>query len=293
MFEITYADPELEKKVKNSEKYYPPEVCRELDFFLNTLRKDGQLSKTDFYDINTQRVSLSTLYLFYRPNIVRSNDIFTKKEILIIDIHSKPADVLRQRFTVVDDWDDKNVIPSIPQYDQPKKIIKSIELISQGITESYELGYELGHRGKKREYITRHGQYAKHTLEQLNLISRERQGRKLLSRLTDKGCLIANALNAELKFRLLSEAMLNYSPIWKVIEAVTNMEGELGEEKVLSEALIKNLVFPEVLRDSDTSNRRSITLKNWIKWISKREGIPIRLHDEGIQLSIPMINTEK
>jgi hypothetical protein len=293
MFKIICAGSELQQRLQNPEKYYPPEVACELTLLLGILQKDGLLTKTDFYDLNTHRISAETFFLFYRPNIVRKGKRIVKKEVLIIDLKMKPADVFRQRFTILYDWDDKDVIVSIPQYDQPRKIIKAIELIHQGIVDSYELGYQLGHRGKEKAYIVRHGNYAKHTLEQLKLITRTRQGRFWLTQLTEKGRLIAEAPNEGLRVRLLMGAMLNYFPVWQIINAVTSKEGELGNEKVLTDELVKNLVFPEVLRDADTSNRRSQTLKNWIKWISTHSGIPICLDRDGIQLPIPMIYAEE
>ena len=253
---------------------------------LDILKRDGQFSKTDFYDVNTHKISGRTCNLFYRPD-------FKKKTVLVIDVKVKCADIFKQRFNIIDEWDDKDVIDSIPQYDQPKKIVKAIVLINQGITDSYELGYELGHRGKKDKYIARHGQYAAHTLEQLKLITRTRNGRKLEPKLTEKGKLIAEAPNDDLQFRLLIEAMLNYPPVWEVIAAVSTRDSQLNDEYVLNDELVKNLVFPEILRGADTSNRRSQTLKNWIKWISKYSGIPIRLHKEGVQLSIPMLFSDE
>ncbi|WP_193200376.1 hypothetical protein [Nostoc sp. MG11] len=56
--------------------------------------------------------------------------------------------------------------------------------------------------------------------------------------------------------------------------------------------MVKELTFPEVFQEADTSNRRSQTLKNWIKWISKKSGIPIRTHEAGVQLTIPMLFAE-
>lgn len=284
MFKISAALA-LQKKLNNPDTYYPPEVCQELNQFLEILKRDGHLSKTDFYDVNTNEISGVTCNLFYRPD-------FANNEVLIIEVKVKPADVFRQRFKIVDEWDDKNVVESIPQYDKPAKIVKAVELINQGVTDSYELGYKLGHRGKKKEYISRHGQYAKHTLEQLTLITRTRHGNQWVIELTEKGRLIAEALNDQLRFRLLIEAMLNYSPVWRVIAAVTERESQLNNELVLDEQLIKNLAFPEILRGADTSNRRSQTLKNWIKWISRYSGIPMRIHNGGVQLSIPMLHAE-
>lgn len=284
MFKIC-ADPELQKKLNNSEKYYPTEVSQELNQFLEILKTDGHFSKTDFYDVNTNKVSGVTCNLFYKTD-------FAKHEVLLIDVKVKLADVFRERFKISDDWDDKNVVESIPQYDQPKKIVKALVLIRKGLTDSYDLGYELGHRGKKKEYISRHGQYAKHTLEQLKLITRKRQGIQWVTELTEKGRLIAEAFNESLQFRLLIEAMLNYPPVWRIITAVSERESQLDDELILNDELVKNLAFPEILRGADTSNRRSQTLKSWIKWIADHSGIPIRLHKGGVQLTIPMLYGE-
>ena len=218
MFNIK-AESELQKQLNKPGDYYPPEVCVEFNQFLEILRRDGQFSKTDFYDVNTNQISGMTCNLFYRPD-------FEKGEVLIIALKVKPADVFRQRFNIRDEWDDKDVLESIPQYDKPEKIIKAIELIHQGIQDSYELGYELGHRGKKREYISRHGQYAKHALEQLELIVITRKGRQYLVELTEKGRRIAEGINDELKSRLLYEAMLHYPPVWRIIVAVSERDSQ-------------------------------------------------------------------
>jgi hypothetical protein len=249
------------------------------------LKRDGHFSKTDFYDVNTNKISGVTCNLFYRPD-------FTKNEVLLIDVKVKPADVFKQRFKIADDWDDKKVVESIPQYDQPKKIVKALVLIHQGVKDSYDLGWHLEHRGKKKEYIKRHGQYAKHALEQLKLITNKRQGNQWLTELTEKGRLIAEAPNKDLQFRLLVEAMLNYYPVWRILAAVSESDGQLNDGLVLNDELVKIITFPEILRGAKTSNRRSQTLKNWIKWISKYCGIPIRVHKDGVQLTIPMLYGE-
>lgn len=284
MFEII-AEPELQERLKNLEKYYPREVCFELNQFLEILQRDGCLSKTDFYDLNTHKASGVTCNLFYRPNL-------EKKEVLLIDVRMKPADVFRQRFTIEDEWDDKDVLDSIPQCDKPDKVFQALMFIHQGITDSYELGYKLGHRGKKEKYISRHGQYAKHALEQLKLITKHRKGKQWITELTEKGRLIAEAFNESLQERLFIQSMLNYPPVWRIIIAVSDRESQLDYEAVLNNELVKNLAFPKVLQDADTSNRRSQTLKRWIKWVAHKSGIPIRLHSGGIQLTIPMLYAE-
>ncbi|MDZ8070434.1 MAG: hypothetical protein RMY64_33305 [Nostoc sp. DedQUE08] len=284
MFEIV-STTELQNKIKNLQGYYPPEACQEINHFLEILKQDGHLSKTNFYDINTNEIAGLYCNLFYKPYL-------EEKKVLLIDIKMKAADIFKQRFTIEDDWDDNICVDSIPQYDKPKKIIEAILLIYQGITDSYELGYKLGNRGKKDVYISRHGQYAKQALEALKLITRMRQGNKWLTELTQKGRLIAEAPNEDLQVRLLIEAMLSYPPVWRIIDAVSLKQSQLNSVLVLNDEVVKELTFPEVLKDADTSNRRSQTLKNWIKWISKKSGIPIRIHEEGVQLTIPMLFAE-
>ncbi|MGD1907434.1 MAG: hypothetical protein ACFB0C_15805 [Leptolyngbyaceae cyanobacterium] len=292
MYKIVCADPALQQKLSKPEQYFIPEVLRELSIVLQALKRDGTLAGTDFYDTNTNKVSMKTFYLFYKPRIYTGEDGEISQEILLIDLKTKSSEVLKQRFSVSDNWDDKDVVESIPQYDKPIKIIAALQYIYEGIEDSFELGSALGHRGKKREYIARHGNYAKHTLEQLKLITRIKEEHHWSAHLTEKGKLIAEAPSEELKLRLLIEAMLNYPPVWRIIVAVTERQGELGDKEILTDELVKDLTFPEVLRDSDTSKRRAQTLRNWIKWISDYSGIPIWLHKDGVQLLIPMLYAE-
>ncbi|MFM6003520.1 MAG: hypothetical protein ACKPB7_09610, partial [Sphaerospermopsis kisseleviana] len=85
MFTIK-ADSELQKHLNNLEKHYPPEVCLEINHFIEILKRDGQFSKTDFYDVNTNKISGSACNLFYRSNLAN-------KEVLIIAVKPKPADI--------------------------------------------------------------------------------------------------------------------------------------------------------------------------------------------------------
>jgi hypothetical protein len=289
MFQLTAVSSELSQKLQNPEKFFPPEVSQELVRFLEILQRDGQFTRTNFYDVNTHHVSGEYLHLFYRPQIVRKGTRVIKREVLIVDVGIKSADVFKQRFSIEDSWNDNDVLSSLPQYDDPGKLIKAIMMLHRGILDSEKLGYELGHRGKKSAYVRRHGNYAKHALEQLKLVTRIQEGRSLSTHLTEKGVLIAEAPNEGVQFRLLIEAMLNYKPIWEIILTVTHRESAPNNGQVLTDSLVRDLIFPEILQLSDTSNRRSQTLKNWIKWISSYAGIPICLHEEGMQLPIPML----
>ena len=138
----------------------------------------------------------------------------------------------------------------------------------------------------QKRYVERHAQYATEALQELSLIERKKQSRKFILDLTPKGQLIADALDEDTKKRLIVEAMLNYRPVWLIIGEVTKGGKELTDK------LIKNLVFHEEDHNSDTSNRRSQTLKNWVKYISKFTGIPICLTNQTLQLTIPMLYGE-
>jgi len=284
MFKIVAA-PDVQKKLNNLKENYPVEVCEEVRHFIGILKREGNVRGTNFYDINTNEISGLTCKIFFR--------IYPEqKTVSILDIKTKIIDVFKQRFKVENEWNDEDMVEIIPQCDKPQKLIKTIELIHQGITNSYQIGCELGNQGKRKEYISRHGQYAKHALKALKLIIDEHYGKKKLIQLTDKGKLIAEANNFDLQSRLLIESMLNYPPIWRIIDAVSLKESKLNNSLVLSDEVIKRIAFPEELHGSDTSNRRSQTLKSWIKWISKYSGIPIRLNEEAVQLSIPMLYSQ-
>lgn len=275
-FEFDYKTLSLQKKFQNLEENFPPEVCQEIPQFLRALKQYGEVSKADFFFGSIYKISAHTFELSYLTD-------FSSRKITIIDLQVKSLNLLKERFSISDSWDDKEVLPRIPQYDVPQKIIQAIELINKGIDDSYELGRKLGHRGKQKKYIARHGQYAKASLEELGLIKRTRSSRRLVSEITAKGKFIVDAPDDDTKKRLLVEAMLNYHPVWLVMGKVTE-----GGQK-LTDRLVLDTIFPEEVQGADTSPRRAQTIKNWVKWISKYSGIPIHLDEEFLQLTIPML----
>lgn len=279
MYEFEYWDDSLKKKLTNLENHFPPEVCQELPQFLQALREKGEVSKADFKLGGVSGISEISGNTFKLSVTLDSPN----RKIKVIDITVKSLELLRDRFSLSDNWNDNEVLARIPQYDNPEKIIKALQFISQGIDESYDLGWQLGHRAKKEKDISRHGQYAKSTLEQLGLIARTRQSRKLKSEVTAKGKLIVEAPDEDTQKRLLIEAMLNYKPVWLIMGKVT----EDGQK--LTDQLVLETVFPPEDWEADTSSRRSQTLKNWVKWISKYTGIPIHLEENVLQLTIPML----
>jgi len=281
MFEFEYLNQPLQRILENPGEHLAREVCEELPQFLEALRRDGQVSKAEFFTggVLTKgifKISAHTFDLHYSQGS-------TQNRIKLIYIKPKSLILLRERFNIEDSWDDKNILHCIPQYDVPEKIIRAIEFVNQKIDDSYELGRKLGHKGKCREYIVRHGNYAKVALSELGLITRVRQGRVLRSEVTTKGKLIAESSDDDTKKRLLIEAMLNYEPVWLIMGKVTEGGHNLNDE------LILQTIFSSEVRDANTSPRRSKTIKRWIKWIADYSGIPIHIEGVGLQLTIPML----
>jgi hypothetical protein len=277
MFDFQYSDSSLKNKVENPQKQYPDEVCQELPQFIQRLRKDGQMSGTDYFMGGINRISAKTFVLDYLSD-------FDNGVVKLINLEVKSADLLRSRFSLQNDWDDSDVLDTIPQCDRPQKMIKALKLILGGVSDSYDLGYELGHRGKKREYISRHGQYVRQALDELKLITSYRDGRKLIPELATRGKLIAESDSEQMQNKLLTVAMLNYPPVWKIIDATTKGDDEFTQKTV------EELIFPVELRDSDTCARRSQAMRSWITWISSTSGIPIRLPGGYKQLTLPMFS---
>ncbi len=276
MFKFKYIDQSLAKKMSNIDQYYPPEVSQELSFFLKTLEEAGEVSRVDYFIGNINKIDANTFEMQYATDSVQ-------KVVTVLDVKVKSIHLLKTRFSIKDSWDDKDVVACIPQCDKPEKMIQTLELISQGKNDSYDIGLSLGSQAKTTKNVRRHGQYSLDALEELRLIQRVKKGRKSELALTDKGVLIAKAPDLETKKRLLIEAMLNYKPVWLVIGEVT--EGG----KPLTDELVKKLVFPPEDQEADTSNRRSQTIKNWVIFISTFEGIPIYKSENKLQLIIPML----
>ncbi|MEO0868192.1 MAG: hypothetical protein AAFY17_07035 [Cyanobacteria bacterium J06642_11] len=275
MFKITFADRLLKERVEDPQKHYPDEVCLELPPFLEALEKSGQVSGADYFLGNISRISANTFELHYVVDV-------NAKTVKIIELNVKSLDLLKERFSLEDSWDDDDVVDILPQCDPPKKLIKALKLIYNGVTDAYQLGYDLGHRGKKERYISRHGQYTRQALEALKLVESVKQGRKKVPELTDRGRQIAVSSDPQFQEKLLTIAMLNYPPLWKVINAITDGDGEFED------STIQKIAFPEELREANTCPRRTQTLKSWIRWISSTSGIPIRLPGGTKQLTLSL-----
>jgi hypothetical protein len=275
MFNFEFIDQELHKNFLDLSENYPPEVCQELPQFLETLERNGQIPRAEYFRANINKIAAKTFNLYYIS-------IYDREIVKIIDLQINAMELLKERFSIRDNWNDGDIVEVIPQCDPPGKLICALELIANGITNSYDLGYDLGHRGKQVKYISRHGQYTFQALECLKLITREKRGRAKVPEFTERGKLIATVEEKTIKEKLMTVAMLNYRPVWEVIHAITEGDEDFDDET------IKILVFAEEDRDADTCPRRIQTLKSWIRWISKTEGIPIRLPGGVTQLVLSL-----
>lgn len=273
MYKLQYVNPHLEEKLEAPQKHYPEAMCQELYPFIEALKRDGRISRTDYYRGNINRISANTFTLYYVPDL--QNGL-----VKVLDLKENPWELLKKQFSLSDSWDDADCIDIIPQCDPPEKLLNAIQLIFQGVTDSYELGYELGHQGKKSEYISRHGNYARQALDCLKLTISTKQGRKLVPVLTDRGRKIAQASDRFEREKLLIIAMLEYSPVRDVLQAITEGSNDFND------LTVQELVFPEALRSSSTCPRRTQTIKSWIRWISETSGIPIRLPGGVKQLTL-------
>jgi hypothetical protein len=273
VYRLKFNDSYLQENVENLRTAYADEICNELQPYLDSLVKYGEISGSDFYLGQINKVQGRTFDLHYQRNM-------TDKSVRIIELNIHCVSVFREKFSLVDSWDDAQVLDSIPQYDSHEKLVQALVLIEKGTISSLELGHKLGHKAKKKKDIERHGQYAKHALVELQLITKVREGRTIRPVLTSSGRCIANAPDLETKEVLLIQAMLNYRPVRKVLEAIDDGRAEL------SDCLVKNIVFSEVEHNSDTSNRRSQTIKSWVKWMCKYQLIPIRYNSPDLQLTL-------
>jgi hypothetical protein len=273
MFTLRFTDSELQKQIENPHKFYAEEICNELQPYLDGLIQNGEIAGSDFYSGRINRIKGHTFSLHYKSNI-------DDKTIFIIKLDIHCMTVFREQFSLIDSWDDDQVLDRIPQYDVPTKLIQALMIINQDVVTSLELGRQLGHKAKKTRDVARHGQYAQQALSELKLISRVRAGRFLRPELTPAGRCIANAPDKETQAVLVIQAMLNYRPVRKILEAIDD-----GREE-LSEAVVKNIVFLKAEHSSDTSNRRAHTMKTWVKWMCTYQLIPIRCKGPDLQLTL-------
>lgn len=251
----------------------------ELQPILTRLREHGTISEADLLNEPMPGPDGRVVPTEMRRARGYSFDLLYQVEadqgvITILDLGIQSWKILTDSFSVQFDaveneWD---MTETLPQCDPPQKLIRALQLIYQGISDAHDLGYELGHRAKKRQDIQRHGNYTTDALAKLNLVERYPVGRhgKLEIHLTQTGKRIAVAKSPLDQERYLIEAMLHYPPLWQIMREVT--EGR----KSLTTELIISTVIPEADRESQTAGRRAAPLRRWVEWIAEMTLIPIQ-----------------
>jgi len=175
----------------------------------------------------------------------------------------------------------------IPQIGEPKKLLKAIALIYQGIETPRDLGKAMGSLAKKDKDIARRGYYYSDFLEELGLLKIIKSGRSSCTyKLTARGELIAKNSDIDTRTRLFAEALLGYIPLQIIINATTKGENQLTLELI-------GKVIRQVTKDAcggTTNPRRAKSLRALVNWVSRMAGIPIcHKGQEGVQLYIPYI----
>lgn len=176
---------------------------------------------------------------------------------------------------------------SIPQIGDPKKYIKAIEYILNGVITPHDLGLAMGSQANKAKDIARRGYYFSDFLEELGLLEIVKVNRKVCTyKLTSKGEFIAENSDLDTRYRLFAESLLGFVPIQLIIHATTRGEKQLNIELIGD-------VIRDVSQDScggTTNPRRAKSLRALINWLSRWAGIPIcHQGQEGVQLYIPYI----
>lgn len=275
LYTLTFKDKRLEDMSN-----LPEPVRIELPAVLESLREKGGICDAEiervrelgpnggFVLTEVRRIRARSFTLYYQVD-------FETREITIVKLGVNSLRILCDSFAVQSEceWD---MTKRLPQCDSPEKLISALQLINQGITDTYELAVELGHKAKKRKDIQRHGNYTADALAKLGLIERYKaeRGPKLEAQLTDQGKRIIEAQDPLDQQRYLIEAMLNYPPLWQIMQEVT--EGR----KSLTNDLIVNTVIPEEDRDRQTAMRRARPLRRWVEWIAEMTLIPIHKKDK-------------
>jgi hypothetical protein len=282
LYTLKFQDKQLEDMT-----LLPEPVRIELPAVLASLRKIGGVTEAEIewvrelspngslVSTETRRIPARSFTLHYRVD-------FEAKEITIVQLGVNSLKILCESFSIQSErkWD---MTEGLPQCDLPEKLIAALQLIHQGITDSYELAVELGHKAKKRKDIQRHGNYTADALAKLGLIERYKvdKGLKLEAKLTEQGRRIAEAKDPLDRQRYLIESMLNYPPLWQIMQEVT-----AGHQSLTNE-LIVNTVIPKEDRDGQTAMRRAKPLRRWVEWIAEMTLIPIHKRGER-QLYLPV-----
>jgi hypothetical protein len=287
MFSIESADENSKNLLDNYDKFFSPDVQKDLHSCLSQLKRKGET----FWDaVETHPNVNGFVFRIDNPRFrITYTTLKEEKKVIIwsFNVHSfyKENEWLNYLSEPLSD-DELNDKIYIPQTDRPAKIINALIAVSQGYKTSYDLGLELGHTGKDRS-ISRHGSYAGRTCCELKLLKASEKDRQYEYELTTLGQKIVSVSEELISERLLAQAIIEFHPIQVILEALTSEGCELSVEFI--QHLIDTRLCP---RDhtKKTSFRRAQAMRTWTIWLSETMGIPIYYKGtDGRQLYIPFI----
>ncbi|AFZ15534.1 putative transcriptional regulator (plasmid) [Crinalium epipsammum PCC 9333] len=295
MFQVVFNSTNLELILKsklNRKKFLDYEINDELSTVIEEIEKYGHVGnakpkkklKLDVPEMiyEVEGVTFKLIYsILPEKNIVKIYELERKCYLQRTDLNSY----------LKTDFDYEKTDFNIIQADKPTKIIQTIELIYQGITTSYEIGLQLGHKAVKYKDIARHGQYKLQAARELKLVEKSKINGKNCYVLTEKGVLIA-ALGVEInsngkfiksninkdisrQYQLMIRAMFDFLPVRFIYKDII-LQGkniEVNTIKNLIDTKFKPNYYSQ--KPSGTSERRAGCLKSWMVWIAGVSGIPL------------------
>ncbi|BAQ59810.1 hypothetical protein GM3708_216 [Geminocystis sp. NIES-3708] len=144
--------------------------------------------------------------------------------------------IMRMMNSLKHEWnEDEEHYPYIPQTDRPEKIIRTVEIVHQGFVNSFDIGRELGHKGKQ-ETLKRHGSYFTRTCTELNLLKYNLRGKTRIYYLTDFGEQLIKFNDHWDRYSFLSKLMLDFKPVTIIFDEIyygkNALTLELIQEKI-------------------------------------------------------------
>lgn len=289
MFEIEFADSLTKQITSDIDTNWDEDSREQFYIYLDKLKNSGEISGS-----HTARI-LGVPELAYLIPCRNFNIVYiVYRQLNLIRIYVSHVDpkknLTRTQIRLEENWrneeDDFNIY--IPQADKPDKIVRTLELVNQGFNTSIEIGIQLGHKGRKAEYIARHGSYFCRAAVELKLLKRYRGGRSsYIYELTSKGNSIANNSDRDTQYYLLAQAMLEFYPVQVIFDEISLGKTALTIE--LIEELIVQFSYPSD-RECKTIQRRAKCLMRWILMVAKVTQTPVRCTEEDcLQLYLPLL----
>jgi hypothetical protein len=287
MYRFEYANEGLKQILCKRDTFWDTELEQELQPVLKRLKECGEANSLGGADFGCKPGVTGIVYKLQGKTFKLIYTVSSElKVVKFYEFHqmSHSIDWQVALDTLSDSHEEEYCIPQIGD---PKKFLKAIDLIYQGIETPRDLGEGMGSVAKKDKDLARRGYYYSDFLEELGLLKIIKAGRSSCTyKLTAKGELIAKTSDVDTRSRLFAEALLGFPPLQLIISATTKGEKQLTLELI-------GEVIRQVTKDAcggTTNPRRAGSLRALVNWVSRMAGIPIcRQGQQGVQLYIPYI----